>query len=172
MTLKNITLIAATMLLVSCASWRKGSTSFSSVDDVYGNTTKPKVVAKTDPEPKVVVKTTPEPKIVVKPEPTAVTQPQPKIVVREERVETIESEDPDFNYYVIIGSFQSLENARNFKTQLIAQGFVPVILRSEIGFYRVSVAAFNDEMATRERISRIRQQYEQYSDVWLLKKMK
>jgi cell division protein FtsN len=162
MTLKNITLIAATMLLVSCASWRKGSTNFNSVDDVYGNTTKPKVVTKTDQEPKVVVK----------PEPTAVTLPQPKIVVREERVETIESEGPDFNYYVIIGSFQSLENARNFKTQLIAQGFAPVILKSEIGFFRVSVAAYNDEMATRERISQIRQQYEQYNDVWLLKKMK
>jgi cell division protein FtsN len=171
MTLKNITLIAATMLLVSCASWRKGSTSFSSVDDVYSNTTKPKVVAKTDPKPKVVVKT-PEPKIVVKPEPVAESKPQPTIMVREERVETIENEGPDFNYYVIIGSFQSLENAHSFRTQLITQGFVPVILKSEIGFYRVSVAAYNDEMATRERIRQIRQQYEQYNDVWLLKKMK
>ncbi len=157
--MKNILLISAIFLLASCASLRKGSSRLSS-EDVVNNTQKT--------QPKVEVKTTPEPVIKVAEE-TAETV-TPNIVIREERVTNVDVNELDFNYYVIIGSFQSLENARNFRSQLVGEGFVPVILESEIGFYRVSIAAFNEEAPTRARIGQIRRQYPIYSDVWLLKK--
>lgn len=147
MKIKGIILISALVLLASCASLRKGSSSISS-DRAASST--PKV------QPKVEVNTPPE----------------PTIAVREEKVRNIDINEPDYNYYVIIGSFQSLNNARNFSTQLINQGFTPTILESEIGFFRVSVAAYNEEQPTRTRVGQIRNQYPVYNDVWLLKKKK
>lgn len=159
MKINNILLISAIFLLASCASLRKGSSRLSN-EDVVNNTQKA--------EPKVEVRTTPEPVIqVAKEAPEPAT---PNILVREERVTNVDVNELDFNYYVIIGSFQSLDNARNFRSQLLNEGFVPVILESEIGFYRVSIASFNEEAPTRARIGQIRREYPIYSDVWLLKK--
>lgn len=161
MKMKNILLIAAIFVLASCASLRKGSSRLSS-EDVVNNTQKT--------QPKIEIETTPEPVIKIREE--AAEPAIPNIVVREERVTNVDLNELDFNYYVIIGSFQSLDNARNFRSQLVGEGFVPVILESEIGFYRVSIAAFNEETPTRARIGQIRKQYPVYSDVWLLKKKK
>ncbi len=89
--------------------------------------------------------------------------------MKEEKVKVIdEPEDEVFKYYVIIGSFRVLENAQNYKKQLINEGFLPVLLENENGLYRVSVSAYNDEMPARERISSIRGKYDKYDDVWLL----
>ncbi|ASB50934.1 SPOR domain-containing protein [Alkalitalea saponilacus] len=139
------------LFLASCASLRKGSSRFDSSQSIY-------VQEETQPA-----------RIEVKEEP-AVREPapEPAVVVREERVTTIEHTGPDFRYYVIIGSFRVLENARNFRTDLVRQQFNPVILENEEGLYRVSVAAYNDEFEARSRISQIRRNYQQYSDVWLL----
>lgn len=71
-------------------------------------------------------------------------------------------------YYVIVGSFSSNENAGKFKGELIQQGFKPIILHSETGYYRVCVDSFNDEAAARSRVQNIRAQYPKYSDSWLL----
>ena len=92
------------------------------------------------------------------------------LVIREEKVRVVEQKEPEtvYKYYVILGSFKVIENARKFKNDIIKEKFIPVILENENGLYRVSVNAFNDETQARERISQIRKQYEKYNDVWLL----
>ncbi len=91
-----------------------------------------------------------------------------KIVVKEEKVKMLDIENGQFKYYVIIGSFRVLENAKNYKQQLIKEGFTPVLMENEDGLYRVSVAAYNVEESARQKIAEIRSKYEKYSDVWLL----
>ncbi len=146
-------LLVLILILSSCSSTRKGSTRFDDSSSPY-----------VKEQPKPVVKAKEEP-LVSKP----ATKTEP-VVVREEKVKAVDIRGTEtiFRYYVIIGSFQVVENARNFRTQLIKESFTPVILHSEIGFYRVSVGSFNDELAARERIAQIRTNYSKYSDVWLL----
>lgn len=96
---------------------------------------------------------------------------QPEIVVREEKVRSVDVEEKDENiyrYYVIIGSFRYVDNARTYKKELIDEGFVPVILENENGLFRVSVAAYNEESPARQNIASIRNNYRKYNDVWLL----
>jgi cell division protein FtsN len=69
---------------------------------------------------------------------------------------------------VIVGSYSSLENANKFRTTLIGEGFNPVIVQSETGFYRITVDSFTNETAARTRLMQIRQNYPQYGDSWLL----
>jgi len=71
-------------------------------------------------------------------------------------------------YYVIVGSFSNNENAGKFKGELIQQGFKPIILHSETGYFRVCVDSFNDEAAARSRVQNIRTQHPKYADSWLL----
>ncbi|HEY3370243.1 MAG TPA: SPOR domain-containing protein [Prolixibacteraceae bacterium] len=71
-------------------------------------------------------------------------------------------------FFVIVGSFSSNENAGKFKQDLTQQGFKPIILHSETGYYRVCVDSFNDEAAARNRVQGIRTQYPKYADSWLL----
>ena len=72
------------------------------------------------------------------------------------------------SYFVIIGSFSSYENANRYKQELIPQGFNPVVLHSESGYYRVCVDSFNDESSARQRVYQIRSQFPKYSDTWML----
>jgi len=133
---------ALIMAFISCKSLRdSGSSSFSDSNSPY---------VKEEPKVKTVVK---EPKA---------------IVVKEEKVKVIEDEDKSFKYYVIIGSFKVLSNAKNYKTSLIDEGFTAVILENENGLYRVSVSAYNNEMDARNKVNSVRNQYEKYSDTWLL----
>ena len=106
----------------------------------------------------------------VKEEPKVKQKP---IVVKEEKVKVIESsDDVSYKYYVIIGSFKVLDNARTYKNTLISEGFISVILENENGLYRVSISAYNDEMAARERVGGIRTNYPKYDDTWLLIRMR
>lgn len=106
----------------------------------------------------------------VKEEPKVKQKP---IVVKEEKVRVIESsDDVSYKYYVIIGSFKVLDNARTYKNTLISEGFTPVILENENGLYRVSISAYNDEMAARDRVNGIRTNYPKYDDTWLLIRMR
>ena len=91
-----------------------------------------------------------------------------EVTVREEKVKVIDADDVVFGYYVIIGSFKVVENARKFRGDVVKEGFSAVILENESGLYRVSVGSFNDEQAARNKILQIRKNYEKYSDVWLL----
>lgn len=145
---KYVIVVAAGMLLLSsCASMRKGSSRFDSSESIY---------VKEEPRKVEVKQTAPEPK------------PEPAIVVREERVTPIGQTGPKGKYYIIIGSFQVLDNARRFSNDLTNEGFSPILLESEHGFFRVSVASFNDELEARSRLAQIRSQYPKYNDVWLL----
>lgn len=72
------------------------------------------------------------------------------------------------SYFVIIGSFSSSDNANRYKQELIPQGFVPIVLHSETGYYRVCVNSYTDEMEARQRIYQIRKDFPQYADTWLL----
>jgi cell division protein FtsN len=102
---------------------------------------------------------------------TPATNSSANVVVREEKVKVVENysnDNADYNYYVIIGSFRIIDNARNFKNQLVSEGFQPVILENENGLFRVSVASYNEENPARNRIAGIRTNYQKYSDVWLL----
>jgi len=132
---------------------RKGSTRFDSSESIY---------VKEEPS-EVVVKEQPS-RVAVKQE----AAPEPAIVVRQEKVTPVEHNGPGYDYYIIIGSFKVLDNARRFKNDLIQEGFTPMMLESEHGFYRVSVASYNDEFEARNRLGAIRRQYSKYSDVWLL----
>ena len=108
-------------------------------------------------------------------EPVAEPDPQPEpseILVVEERFTFDKTEDEathdENTYFVILGSFSYRENAERFVQTLSDQGFSPVILLSETGFNRVSVHSFDDEIAARTRIQRIRESYPEYHDLWLL----
>lgn len=72
------------------------------------------------------------------------------------------------SFFVIVGSFSSNENAGKFKQDLVQQGFTPIILHSETGYFRVCVDSFNDEAAARTRVQKIRTEFPKYADSWLL----
>jgi len=71
-------------------------------------------------------------------------------------------------FFVIIGSFSSLENANRYKQELIPQGFNPIVLHSETGYYRVCVNSYAAETAARQRVNQIRTDFPKYADTWLL----
>lgn len=72
------------------------------------------------------------------------------------------------SFFLIVGSFSSNENAGRFKQELVQQGFKPIILHSETGYYRVCVDTFTEEAAARSRVQKIRTEYPKYADAWLL----
>lgn len=127
-------------------------------------TVEPKVFSVPDSNSETVKEEEPkeEPKVVeTKPIPT-----------RKEQVSFTSEQDKSQNevntYFVILGSFSQLDNAKNYRERLVDQGFTPIILHSETGYYRVCVNSYKQEMDARGRISQIRQAFPQYSDVWLL----
>jgi cell division protein FtsN len=71
-------------------------------------------------------------------------------------------------FFVIVGSFSSNENANRLKKELSGQGFKPIILRSETGYYRVCIDSYDQESEARFRVMRIRQEHPKYADSWLL----
>lgn len=104
-------------------------------------------------------------------EPAQEEEPEP-VPLREERFTFAQEtdrviHDPNL-YFVILGSFRSSENAARFKDALIDQGFEPLILISESGLHRVSIDSFTDEIVARNRVNRIRNNYPEYKDAWLL----
>ena len=144
----------------ACKSKKQMATSQYTTD----NTVEPKVFSVPDTNTETVKKEEP------KPEPK-VTDSKP-IATRKEQVSFTSEQDKSQNevntFFVIIGSFSQLENAKNYRETLIDQGFTPIILHSETGYYRVCVNSYKQEMDARGRISQIRQAFPQYSDVWLL----
>lgn len=94
------------------------------------------------------------------------------ISIRKEQVTFTEQDDRSDNenntYFVIIGSFGQLDNAKNYRETLLNEGFTPIILHSETGYYRVCVNSFKSEKEARTRVTNLRQAFPKYSDVWLL----
>ena len=91
-----------------------------------------------------------------------------EVTVRTEKVKPIDQPDTLYGFYVIIGSFKNIENARQYKTDLTKEGFTPVILENENGLFRISAGGYDDENAARLKIAGIRAAYESHKDVWLL----
>jgi cell division protein FtsN len=88
---------------------------------------------------------------------------------RKEAITFVQPEQQNQNgFFIIVGSYSSLENANKFRSTLIGEGFNPVIVQSETGFYRVTVDSYTNESAARTRLMQIRQNYPQYGDSWLL----
>jgi len=92
------------------------------------------------------------------------------VTVRTESVTPVDRADTQtmYGFYVIIGSFREIANARQYNTDLIAKGFSPVILASENGLFRVSVGGYNQEGDARRQIADIRARFAEHRDVWLL----
>jgi len=140
------------MLLVSCSSLHRGSSRMN--ESPYADGVKNEGIEVREEQM-----------------PEAEKTEEPEVVVREEKVRSVDATETTENiyrYYVIIGSFRYLDNARNYKNTLLNEGFVPVILENENGLFRVSVAAYNDEEPARRNIASIRRNYPKYGDVWLL----
>jgi cell division septation protein DedD len=88
---------------------------------------------------------------------------------RKEAITFVQPEEQNQNgFFVIVGSFSSLENAKNFRQTLTGEGFKPVIVQSETGFFRVFVDSYTTESAARNRLMQVRQNYPKYGDAWLL----
>ncbi len=100
------------------------------------------------------------------------TQDDKPISTKTEQVSFTQQEDRTGNetntYFVIIGSFSQLDNAKNYRETLLNEGFTPIILHSETGYYRVCVNSYKNETEARTRIKELRQAFPKYSDVWLL----
>jgi cell division septation protein DedD len=119
------------------------------------------------------------PKPVPVAQPTAQTTPSStqkavkpaNISSKEERFSTANGETADYGsnrFFVILGSFSVLENAKRLKETLKAEDFQPVILVNESGMYRVCGNNYADESAARGRIAEVRAKFPKYSDIWLL----
>ena len=114
--------------------------------------------------------------------PTAEVKTEPKVEekiaeekpvsMRKEQVTFTQQEDKATNenntYFVILGSFSQLNNAKNFRETLLNEGFTPIILHSETGLYWVCVNSYKSETEARSRVSQLRQAFTKYSDLWLL----
>jgi len=90
---------------------------------------------------------------------------------KEERFSTATGETADYGanrYFVIMGSFSVLENAKRLKETLTSENFHPVILKNESGMFRVCGNSYAEEGAARARIAEVRAQFSKYSDIWLL----
>lgn len=91
------------------------------------------------------------------------------ISVRKESFTFTQAEDQNQNsYFIIVGSFSSMDNAKNFRQTLMSEGFTPIIVQSETGYYRVTVDSFTSEAPARARLVQIRQSFPKYNDAWLL----
>jgi cell division protein FtsN len=142
--------IALVLALASCKSSKKAAQSPYT----------------TDPAPKVFsVPGTTEPAVTT-------TSDDSSVSMRREQISFTQQEDRTGNelnsYFVIVGSFGQLENAKNFRETLLKEGFTPIILHSETGFYRVCINSYKVEQEARSRVSQVRQAYPKYSDIWLL----
>ena len=93
------------------------------------------------------------------------------IASKEERFTAVKGEKSDFGsnkFFVILGSFSVLENAKRLKETLSTEGFQPIILINENGMYRVCGDNYAEEAEARARIADVRGKLPKYNDIWLL----
>jgi len=118
-----------------------------------------------------------QPKVFAVPETTEAAKPvesDKSVSLRKESVTFTDAGDKTGNenntFFVILGSFGQLDNAKNFRETLLNEGFSPIILHSETGYYRVCVNSYKGEAEARSRVTEIKQAFPKYSDLWLLRK--
>jgi cell division protein FtsN len=148
-----ILIIVTAVMMVSCKSSKKATTSpYTPATQETTTTPQPKIF--TIPDTKNTVPAAKEePTIPVRKESFSFTQPQ---------------DNTQNNFFIIVGSFSSLDNAKSFKQTLVSEGFTPIIVQSETGFYRVTTDSFNNETDARKRLLQVRENYPKYADTWLL----
>ena len=116
-----------------------------------------------------------QPKVFTVPETTETAKPvaeDKSVSLRKESVTFTEAADKTGNeantFFVILGSFGQLDNAKSFRETLLNEGFSPIILHSETGYYRVCVNSYKGEAEARSRVTEVRQAFPKYADLWLL----
>lgn len=93
------------------------------------------------------------------------TEPEP---ARPEKVTLTQGKEL-MSYCIIVGSFSYESNAVRLRNSLIESGFLgSSILRNSEGMYRVSAECEDSHVAAWQEVSRIRSQYPQFHDAWLL----
>lgn len=115
----------------------------------------------------------------INPEPVVIesegilTETNQEILEKEEVIIEEPGEEVSINkYYVIIGSFSMRENALQHQEDIAQFGFISELLKNQEGLYRVSVLGTNEEQSARQEILRIRKNYPEYNDTWLLIRIK
>lgn len=152
----GLLVLAVTMVFVSCETFKKTSTADAAYEPAINTDTSPKVFSM--PEVKVTKPTIAEEK---------------PIAVRKESVtfanQADKTDNENNNYFVIVGSFSSFENAVSYRQGLVDEGFTPIILHSkQAGYYRLCVNSFKSEMDARQKVHQIRDKFPKYFDSWLL----
>lgn len=127
------------------------------------------------PKPSIYQPPVEQVEAVIEPEATVAIEKMPEtpIMMKTEEVTLANEEnigEKMFDYYVILGSFQLLENANKLQAELKNKGNISVVLKSAAGMYRVAVKGTNSEFEARNLIGEIRVKSPEHSDVWLLKK--
>ena len=165
--MKRIILVAFTLALLTSGC------------KVFKSSKRGEVAPKTETTAETKVFSVPAPKNTIRENPVSDTMYEPAdkavtgkpVSVRSEKF-TVSTEDQSTyeskSFFLIVGSFSSNENAGRFKQELVQQGFKPIILHSETGYYRVCIDTFTEEAAARSRVQKIRTEYPKYSDSWLL----
>jgi cell division protein FtsN len=161
--MKNIFIVAFTLiLLTSGCKVFKSSKKGEALTAKTETNTETKVFSVPGPQSAISKNTTPE---------NINNQAEKPISVKSEKF-TFSSKDKatyeNKTFFVIVGSFKSNENANRFKKELAKQGFNPIILSSETGYFRVCVDSFYDEAVARNRVKKIRSEFPKYDDSWLL----
>ena len=89
------------------------------------------------------------------------------VVSREENV-TMTHGDVLKRYNVIVGSFSNVDNALKLQAKLNGMGYHSIIMKNSAGMSRVSIAGFDEEASAREELLKVREQYPEFADAWLL----
>ena len=99
--------------------------------------------------------------------PTKKTENTKPVVSKEENV-TMTHGDVLKRYNVIVGSFSNVDNAVKLQAKLNRMGYHSIIMKNDAGMSRVSIAGFDEEEAAREELLKVREQYPEFADAWLL----
>ena len=99
--------------------------------------------------------------------PTKKTENTKPVVSKEENV-TMTHGDVLKRYNVIVGSFSNVDNAVRLQAKLNGMGYHSIIMKNDAGMSRVSIAGFDEEEAAREELLKVREQYPEFADAWLL----
>ena len=99
--------------------------------------------------------------------PTKKTENTKPVVSKEENV-TMTHGDVLKRYNVIVGSFSNVDNAVKLQAKLNGMGYHSIIMKTNAEMSRVSIAGFDEEGAAREELLKVREQYPEFADAWLL----
>ena len=98
---------------------------------------------------------------------TLIVEEEP-VTVKKEKVGLTDGADL-MRYCIIVGSFIYRQNAINLRSDLMRRGFLGCsIMQNSEGMYRVSAVCDDTHADAARELIRIRRQYPQFRDAWLL----